>query len=203
MKKRTIQKSILKNLIVSIILLSMITTSLAHTTQPATPPVPLSPTLTQEWVAKYNGYWNGVDQAKAIGLDEQGNIYITGSSLADPPEEGQTYYDIATIKYNNNGEQQWAQRWENSQYHLNDFGSSLVVDADGNSYVTGKTLIGTNEYNIVVIKYNTDGVKQWEDFYYGGFSQALDYPEKIILDGSGNLYVTGSVHGQTSWTLSS
>lgn len=54
----------------------------------------------QLWVSLYNGSANGRDIPKSIGLDNSGNVYVTGFS-----SEIGTGTDYTTIKYNNNGVQ--------------------------------------------------------------------------------------------------
>src|SRR6266542_3315158 len=48
----------------------------------------------EEWIARYNGPENFVDQALAIGIDGPGNVYVTGGSMGSG-----TDFDYATIKY--------------------------------------------------------------------------------------------------------
>jgi uncharacterized delta-60 repeat protein len=50
----------------------------------------------QQWIVKYNGPANYYDEARAIGVDASGNVYVTGSS-------GTQYnWDCLTIKYSQN-----------------------------------------------------------------------------------------------------
>jgi len=52
----------------------------------------------QEWVARYNGPDNWDDWATAIAVDNNGNVYVTGTSLSL-----RTSSDYATIKYSQPG----------------------------------------------------------------------------------------------------
>ena len=57
-------------------------------------------------------------------------------------------------------------------------------DFDGNSNIGGS--------DVVIVKYNSSGVKQWA-YQYGTTSD--DFGEGIAVDSSGNLYVTGTTSG--------
>ncbi len=61
----------------------------------------------EEWVARYDGPENASDEATALAVDGDGNVYVTGTSWggrpprfpSDPPG---TSDDYATVKYNQN-----------------------------------------------------------------------------------------------------
>jgi uncharacterized delta-60 repeat protein len=146
--------------------------------------------VTQEWVQTYNGPGNGIDIAFSIAVDNAGNVYVSGNSPGDTSAN-----DITTVKYNSAGQQQWVQRYNgpgNSDDGTNGT-NAIAVDGSGNVYVTGWSA-GTQNTDYVAIKYNSNGDQQWAQ-RYNGLGNGYDAPYGIALDGSGNVYVTGSSTG--------
>jgi len=145
---------------------------------------------TQEWVQTYNGTGNGLDISFSVVTDHVGNVYVAGNSPGDTSAN-----DITTIKYNSAGEQQWVQRYNgpgNSDDGTNGT-NAIAVDDSGNVYVAGWSA-GTENTDYVVIKYNSNGDQQWAQ-RYNGPGNDYDAPYGIALDGSGNVYVTGTSTG--------
>lgn len=137
----------------------------------------------EEWVARYNGPANGNDEARAIAVDNSGNVYVTGYS------DGSGSYDYATVKYNSSGIEQWAARF-NGTADNDDGTTSITVDNSGNVYVTGYSTGLTSDYDYVTIKYNSAGTEQWHATYNGP-GNFFDYPCSVAVDDSGNVYVAG------------
>jgi hypothetical protein len=69
----------------------------------------------------------------------------------------------------------------------------MVVDAAGNSYVTGIKWGGSN-FDIVTIKYSPTGTLLWERTYNGA-GNGLDEGRGIALDAAGHVYVLGWTAG--------
>jgi len=138
------------------------------------------------WKSFYNGPGNSDDEASAITIDNQNNVYITGKS-----KHGgfSSTYDFATIKYNTNGEEQWVSRYDGPDQDV-DAGVSVAVDGSGNVFVTGTSTGSGTLYDYATIKYNSNGEEQWVKRYDGDANRE-DTPVKILLDKSGNIYVTG------------
>jgi uncharacterized delta-60 repeat protein len=112
----------------------------------------------QKWVSSYNSPSNSDDIAKSISLDNQGNVYITGSSKQIGPVG--LYYHYATVKYNNRtGVQQWAQIYTYAFYE--DDASYITVDNAGNAFVTGSSMRDRSNYDYATLKYNSSGTQQW------------------------------------------
>jgi Beta-propeller repeat len=130
-----------------------------------------NPAGQQQWVARYNGYNSSRDdEARAIGVDGSGHVYVTGLSGA-------------TIKYNSAGQEQWVAQFEGSA-------AALVIDGSGNLYVAGG---GLPPDGYVTTKYNSVGEEEWVANYHG--TGGYDYATAAALDGSGNFYVTGRSEG--------
>jgi len=87
----------------------------------------------QQWVTRYNGPGNSVDEATALAVDGSGNVYVTGRS-----EGSGSDYDYATIKYSSAGVEQWVARHDGPG-NSTDEAKALAVDAAGNVYVTGES----------------------------------------------------------------
>jgi hypothetical protein len=142
----------------------------------------------QQWAQRYNGPGNDYDAPYGIALDSSGNVYVTGASTGDG-----TGSDYTTIKFNNDGVQQWAQSYNGSGNGY-DAALSLAVDASGNVYVTGTSTAQNGLGDCVTIKYDTDGNQQWAKVYDGP-ANGNDYGNSVAADDSGNVYVTGSSTG--------
>jgi uncharacterized delta-60 repeat protein len=137
----------------------------------------------QQWVARY-GLVNTYDEARAIAVDASGNVYVTGLS----PGLG-TGNDYATIKYDSAGQQQWVSRY-NGPGNSDDSAFALAIDSSGNVYVTGQSAgLGTGT-DYATIKYNSAGQEQWV-VRYNGSANGGDGATAIVVDSSGNVYVTG------------
>jgi len=141
------------------------------------------------WTNVYNGPGNGIDEATAIFLDNNANIYITGYQRGSS-----TGTDMVTIKYSSAGVIQWVNPYlSNINSDQTDRGNSIIVDATGNVYVTGQTdsdatIINNDDY--ITIKYNASGLLQWSQLFNGS-GDGTDRTVKILLDAANNPIVTG------------
>jgi hypothetical protein len=97
------------------------------------------------WAERYMGPVD-YDGANAITADGSGNIYVTGGSAGIG-----TGYDYATVKYNQNGVQQWYVRYDSG--FGNDFANGIKVSTSGNIYVTG-TVAASSGDSYGTVKYS-------------------------------------------------
>jgi len=155
----------------------------------------LYPQVIQQWAARYNGPGNSVDVASSIAVDNLGNSYVTGYTKVEALNS-----DYATIKYNSSGVVQWSQTYNGLGTSTSyDEAKSIAVDVSGNVYVTGRSR-GVSNYDIVTIKYNTDGVQQWIQ-RFNGAGNGDDSGNSMVVDSLGNVYIAGESVGSTSHNL--
>ena len=137
-----------------------------------------------DWAKKYNGASNSTDEALAMAIDKSSNSIVTGRSFA-----AGSSYNIVTVKYSPSGIQQWAVTFNGTANGL-DEGVSIATDDSGNVFVAGRTFISSNNYDIIVIKYNTAGTFKWS-YTWGGTAGLSDYAMSLHVDSLQNIYVTG------------
>ncbi len=136
-----------------------------------------------QWAVRYAGQNSANDEAVAIAIDANGNVLVTGYSYAG----SSTNSNYVTIQYNNAGVEQWVKQY-NGPGNSSDFPSALVVDADGNVYVTGSARGSSSSDDYGTVKYNSSGVLQWATPY---ITSSSDYATAIAVDAAGNVFVTG------------
>jgi len=152
----------------------------------------------QQWLRQLGTA--GDEQARALAVDADGNVYLTG--YTEGAFDGQSnvgYQDIFIVKYDTNGMQQWLHQLGTS---TNDQARALTADADGNVYLAGYTegdLDGqgnAGNEDIFVIKYDASGVQQWiRQLGTAG----IDAANGITADADGNVYAAG----ETNYNLDS
>ena len=69
-----------------------------------------------------------------------------------------------------------------------DYSRDIALDSSGNVYITGYTQTGVSSRQMLIAKYNSLGVIQWQRTLGGS---GVDQGHGIAVDSSGNVYVTG------------
>jgi len=110
-------------------------------------------------------------------VDINNNLYISGEKEND----------MLLIKYDNDGNEIWRRLFNGGN---GDASFAITTDNFGNIYQTGATWYQPQYNNFITIKYNSQGDTLWTRTYSSA-GAASDYPKKVILDHSGNVYVTG------------
>jgi len=143
----------------------------------------------QQWSQRFLGEDQNRDIAMCIVSDQNGNIFITGSS--SKAGEGQ---NTGTVKYNTNGVLQWAayfRGFHQTIVNQSQYPFDMKIDAEGNVYVCGY------DYSTAYIsKYNSSGVLQWFKNY--GPTSGDDAFYAMVLDMNNNIFVTGPSYGSAA-----
>jgi len=173
---------------------------------------------TDAFVAKYDAAGNYVWSAsfaesnnstgKAVGVDVNGNVYVTGNfSGIISFSTGASYTslggnDVFICKLNSTGGLEWGERIGGSSL---DDASGIVADATGNIFALGMFESGTIDLdpgpdsanywagtrNPYLVKLNTNGSLVWaiQSFVYSA--------NDLKMDATGNLFMAGGMYGVT------
>ncbi|TXT65997.1 MAG: hypothetical protein BAJALOKI1v1_340020 [Promethearchaeota archaeon] len=134
-----------------------------------------------------NHIWNRtwvkdlVDEAEAIVLDENDNIYITGYNRS---LLGSTAF---IAKYDTNGNSIKNVSWSMSTLN---FAQDITIDSSGNIYITGQTGLTQPTTDVFIAKYNDSLDLQMNITW--GFGSGPDSASGIDVDNNGDIYISGT-----------
>ena len=153
------------------------------------------------WDVRFGG--QGLAKANGAGVDEAGNLYVSGwisGALPGQVQVGET--DPFLRKYDRNGVEVWTRQFGTAE---EDRAEGIDVDGNGNLYVVGWTRgrfpgqAGLSELDIFVrtdafvSRFDSDGREQWTR-QFGTKQPQLS--QGVVADDSGNLYVVGQTAGR-------
>jgi hypothetical protein len=167
----------------------------------------LDPSGTAIWGKAIGG--SGDEQATALALDNNGNVYVTGYFTSNAITFGTTTLnnpdpvEIFVAKFSGAGNPIWAKNigaFGSGQSNLSSTG--IGTDLNGHVYLTGwfnGSLIGFGQGNNIsntnaasydgfVSRFDTSGSFNWAT-HFGGSSN--EFPYGIAIDHSGIVYITG------------
>jgi hypothetical protein len=142
---------------------------------------------TQRWAHVYNGPGDGYEQASRAVFDAaSGALYVTGIT------GDINNFDWLTIKYSPAGAIAW-QRVAGGAANGDDRPVAVKVDGSGNLVVLGyvANLAGSTLRDSSVTKYDAQGNLVWRNDF-SATPASDDFPASLAIDGSGDIYVTGS-----------
>lgn len=88
----------------------------------------------------------------------------------------------------------WVKRYDGPA-NSSDYSKDMAIDSSGNVYVTGVSFDSLTLWDYATIKYYPNGETAWMKRYNGPGNDD-DKPNAIVIDDSGNVYVTGKSIGR-------
>ncbi len=149
-------------------------------------PVACSAAQAQEaieaWVQQYDGTGNGTHYPKAMALDTNGHVYVTGNSRDASASSSQAW---VTIAYSGAGVPLWTNRYNEPDTWSGAI--DVVVDTKGNVILTGSCPAGDF---FTTVKHSNAGVPLWTNWYRPPGSISC-CPVAMAVDRNENVFVTG------------
>ena len=136
----------------------------------------------EKWQKRVNGRNSGDEMANAMVVDKMGNVYVTGTTSANNPAG-----DYVTVKYDRNGDKQWARRV--AYKGAEGWARAMTLDEWGNVIVTGVSTLN-RQADFLTVKYNPEGALLWT-MRYNGPGNTYDQAASVTTDAAGNIYVAG------------
>jgi len=135
------------------------------------------------WTNRYVGPGNGYDSASAVAVDNNGKVFVTGSSIGDTGSP-----DFLTLAYSTTGIPLWTNRYVGP---ASGSPTEMAVDSSGNVFVTGYSYGFEMISAYGTVAYSGEGVPLWTNRYLDPGNKDA-YPYAIVADQQGNVIVAGS-----------
>jgi len=133
--------------------------------------VKYAPDGTFQWEGRYGGDF-GFHYGWVGEPDGTGGVYVSGASMTGGGE-----YDIATVRFDTNGNTAWVRRFRNPRWFGDDWAYGLCTDLDDNLLVAG---------------FGWNGHGNGDDAYLLKYSRAGDLLDSVVYD--------SPIHGDDWWT---
>jgi uncharacterized delta-60 repeat protein len=145
----------------------------------------------------------GAERFSALIVDSSDNIFVTGYSRIQPAPT--TYVtNMKIMKYDSSGtlDPTFGDGGiVSGDITFSEYGTDIVLDSAGNIFITGFRELTTNNYDMIIWKYTSEGIL---DDTFGtngivlhagaataGVFDEIDQGTSIALDQTGNIYVAG------------
>lgn len=137
------------------------------------------------WTNRYDGPGATNDNANAIAVDGNGNVFVTGWSILSPANAA-----YATVSYSSAGVPLWTNLYV-GPFAGTHVATAIALDTNGNVFVTGKSQGSGNTMDFATVAYSNGGVPLWTN-RYNGPADLGGQGVSIAVDSSGNVFVGGS-----------
>ncbi len=138
-------------------------------------------TTSEDWIKTYGT--NGEDFGICTAIDSKGNVFMVGQW---------DNYTATLIKYSSAGNLIWAHNLTGFTVNaMAIFLADIAIDSNDNLVIAGSTREYSNgpQLNILVAKYNNDGILQWYQTW--GDGSLKDHCSEVTLNSGGDIFIVG------------
>ncbi len=149
------------------------------------------------WKRTFTNGTDSIDNARALALDDAGNVYLTGTRMdtfCNICTYNTTISDVITMKYNPAGDRLWLNRTSTGEYKLAS-PRNILVTPGGYSLVTANiseynsvTFERDNTLLVLVIGPNGKTMFSKQQVDIVGYSAAYDKSGNVVVAGCDNFY---------------
>ena len=150
--------------------------------------VSYTPDGDERWESVFAGYSGAGGQAYALGLDDSGAVYVTGTC-----EDSNGIHDLGTVKYDGDGNELWSTFFD-APNDFNVHPGYMTVDPLGGVCITGYLYEEGSDRDFITVKYDEFGTERWWARFNSQWED-YDYPVGIGADAEGDIYVAGTSYG--------
>ncbi len=160
------------------------------------------------WAKRFGD--NGDQVANGVAIDGSGNVIVVGNgeetlSFGGADLEAGGSQNAFAVKLTKDGAHVWSATYGDA---ATQDATAVAADTNGNAYVTGTffgsisfdggatSLTSLGAQDVFVVKLDPAGAMLWAKAFTGTGAQ---YARGIAIDTNGNVYVTGSFNGTTSF----
>jgi hypothetical protein len=123
------------------------------------------------WINRYDPVFNSNDDSKSIASDKYSNVFVAGGS------DGGLFSRYVLIKYSPIGNQEWVTFYNNDNPFTSHSALKVLVDTNGNIYITGFSYGNGTNLDIATIKYsNITSLESNSENLHVGFKLYQNFP---------------------------
>jgi hypothetical protein len=132
------------------------------------------------WSRTYSIVSGSNETVNDMIIDNNSNIYLTGNTS--------TGHEAITVKLNIDGYLLWSKLYDRGGQH--NYSWDVQVDAYGNVYCSGLSALTNQSVDAMILKYNSNGVLQF-DYNYNGLASQMDYFTGMNVSPTGIITASG------------
>ncbi|WP_299821488.1 T9SS type A sorting domain-containing protein [uncultured Pontibacter sp.] len=141
----------------------------------------------QLWKYQYGQVHHNM-RGGGLAVNEQGEVFV-GSTVFNSGNDGY----VKVIKLNADGTESWQANYEGNADFSNPRAAGLVLNEQGEVYVTGNYAMEVGLRHLFLLKYDgSEGSFLWDKVYPQSETATHYDPQELFIHSDGNLYIAGT-----------